>query len=203
MASLITWDFYRTWVGTADLPSGASDVQETFDLLNPQVGSMIENYLGRRVIQGTVTEQKRTQPDREIYHLRNFPVQSVTSVEYDPEARFESGSDYTVATDAYAVDLTTGRLWLDIMVDRTPFGLRVVYEGGMVADVATLETPSNEYHPIAVAAAQQINHLYDRRDYQGAESVSMGRANASYGGEAQLLEVVQQTLAPFRAARAG
>lgn len=200
MASLLTWDFYRAWYGTGALAS-ASALREQFDLVNPLVGRMVEDYLGRYVFQADRTETFDARDRRSAFFLRGFPVVSVTSVEVDGSGRFD-GDEYVVPATDYGVDANTGRLRLLGVVDDARSGVRVTYTGGLVADQDTLLVPTTDYHFVAVAAAMQVKSILERRDTLGSTSESHGRGSRQYV-DAVLLPLVEQALDPIRVWRAG
>src|SRR5688572_5786003 len=73
-------------------------------LLMNSADKYIPNYCGRDFGGGTYTEYHPG--GSEFVHLRNFPVQAVTSVKVDPAYGF--GADTLVAATAYVVHLERG-----------------------------------------------------------------------------------------------
>src|SRR5438034_9114626 len=73
-------------------------------LLMNTADAWIGNYCGRDFGGGTYTEYHAG--GSEFVHLKNFPVQSVTSVKVDPGYAF--GSSTVVSSSAYVVHLERG-----------------------------------------------------------------------------------------------
>src|SRR5262249_5906524 len=82
----------------------ASADDSLLTLLMNSADRWVSNYCGRDFGGGTYTEYHPG--GSEFVHLRNFPVQSVTSVNVDPGYVFGAGT--VLATTAYVVHLERG-----------------------------------------------------------------------------------------------
>lgn len=164
--------------------------------LIPVVSRQIERYLGREIeLKARVEDYSLRQFQRTVL-LRNAPVTELTSVSFDPRARFDGsgGNDFDVNLDP-----ETGLLHiLDELGEWGPNSLRVSYTGGIAA---TAEDVVANYPDIAHAANLQLGHILERRVNPGARRDVSAVGGATYTGEVDLLKYAKQLLHPYRRIR--
>lgn len=161
-------------VGQLIAPGAAlqPDDESLYNRLIQTVSEAARRFLDREVLTGTKTEYFDVSAWQQVFQLKAYPVTSVTSVKFDTDQEF--GSDTTLDTDEYwsPVLEPQGLLTLKsppLALGRAPKSLKVVYVGGMAADVEAFVTA---YPDIAGAIDQQCAYLYHRRNQQGVASVS-------------------------------
>jgi hypothetical protein len=180
-------------------------------LLRNSADQWITNYCGRDFGGGTYTEYHPG--GSEFVHLRNFPIQSVTSVNVDPGYVF--GSSTIISTSAYVVHLERGviqslngpfpaserRGLLDQNVRPWSAGPRVVQVIYVVATAAVADD-------ILEAYAQLVGHWYrsvktqSAVGFQNIAAQKFGDAWTSFPAHSlqglPLPPDVERLLAPYR-----
>jgi hypothetical protein len=181
-------------------------------LLQNSADLWISNYCDRNFGGGTYTEYHPG--GSEFIHLKNFPVQSVTSVNFDPGYVF--GASTILSTTAYTVHLERGviqsligpfapRLYRQGLVNRHVYNwtkgprvLQVIYTvaAGAVAD------------DILEAYAQLIGHWYrsvktqSGLNYVNLANQKLGESQTTYRAEQiaglPLPPDIKMLLAPYR-----
>ena len=193
--ALLTWDFYRTFRGL----KSDSNLETQFNSWNIQVGQAFKAFLRRPILVESRVDLLPTRPRKPLYYLEAAPVTTFTSVEYDPSEEFNASGSWGLAQHSeYVREDKTGRLKLLFQPSPSDQGLRVTYSGGLVADVATLLTTTDEHHWLAVLACQMVQVLQERRDNPHVESEGVGRNNRSYGGQLGIPDWIAEQLSPLR-----
>lgn len=157
------------------------------------VSAQFENHLDRYVESTSRTVYQDVEPGQRVFSLRGYPVSSVTSVHNDIDWDFESSDlldadDYTVLGDDGLLNVPRYTLAYG------PRALKVVYTGGMAADVATFDA---SYPAIETALWMQIAYSYDRRQFNADTSVSIAGSSTTFHTPELLPEVVG-ILRPYR-----
>lgn len=159
------------------LPGAAPNQDEQIPLFRQlilAVSAQVEKFLGRDVQKRTLTEYLTVSSYQRVFHLRAYPVTSVTSVSFDPDQEFaadtalDAGDDFlSPALDQSGLLTIRSDLWVGSEPARN--ALRVVYVGGMAADVESFVTL---YPDIAGAVDQQVAFNYHRRNSNGMQSLA-------------------------------
>ena len=180
------------------MESDYTDEDDRLDQLIAAASAQVENFLCRSLEATTFTEYHTVESSNQLsLFLREPPVTSVTSLEYDSTGQF-SGSESSYDSDEYILDGTTGELrWLA----QPPVGFRawkIVYAGGLAADTATLIT---SYPAIAQAADLQVAALYHRSADPQTEQRSLGGAVVRHSEPMGLCMAAREACAPHRLIR--
>lgn len=136
------------------------------------VSGAVERYLHRSARAGTYTEYFDVDAGMTVFRLKAYPVTSFTSANFDPDQDFASTT--ALSEDDYldpAFDETgMFRLKFPLRVSYPcPRSLKVVYVGGMAADVdAFVEA----YPEISGAVDVQVAHEWQRRGALGVSSMT-------------------------------
>lgn len=205
MANLITWDFFRSFVGTGEIKSDSS-VRPTVEAFIQAASIQVENYLGRHVFEAARTEITDVRYLQRAAFVRGVPISTLTEVYHSPIQVWDAST--ALASDQYRVTERTGRIAFLVPLTESPQSLRIDYTGGLVADVAELTAvdvngaPTSEWGFIATATAIQVQYLQQRRLSMGSTSDSLGRGRTELGGPATgLIPVVKELLDPARMRR--
>jgi hypothetical protein len=182
------------------------------DLLRNSADLWVTNQCGRDFGGGTYTEYHPG--GSPFVHLRNFPVQAVTSVNVDPGYVF--GSSTVWAATAYVVHLERGVIqsligpfpppeqrtgFVDWFVNTWPRGPRII-------QVVYTVTSSAIADDVLEAYAQLVGHWYRRvktqtvANWQNVTAVRLGDARTDYGPDQisglPIPPDVYHLLAPYR-----
>src|SRR5262245_37446803 len=152
----------------------ASADDSLLTLLMNSADRWVSNYCGRDFGGGTYTEYHPG--GSEFVHLRNFPVQSVTSVNVDPGYVF--GPNTILATSAYTAHLERGVVQSLVgpfapRADRQGLVNRHVYNwtrGPRVVQVVYVVATAAVADDILEAYAQLVGHWYRRVKTQAGTS---------------------------------
>lgn len=175
--------------------SGAT--QDT--ILGALIGSVsaaIEAYCGRYFKLDDYTEVLNRWENQTFVQLHAFPVTAVTSIKTAQDWDFASAT--AIDTDDYDVDLATGIVRFKHGVLETgPRSLQVVYNGGLEALPASIETN----HPVlSTACYLTVNHIFQRKDEVGEVTESIANMAATARKAVKIPEIVKQILLPYRTA---
>jgi len=152
-----------------------------------------KTYLDRETLAAAQTEYLSLGYGQQAVELKAFPVTSVTSVYNDTSREWATGE---IAATAYYLDTATGLMVIDgVTLIHGPGVLRVIYAGGMAADVDAFIAA---FPDIADACDMQVIAHYQRRNQLSAQGVSLGGGNVSYTGPIKLLPEVRAILAKHR-----
>jgi len=179
-------------------------------LLQDSADQAVANHCARDFAGGTFTEYHPG--GSEFVHLRNYPVDTITSVKVDPAHAFGpetlvSASDYVVHTDRGVIQSLTGpflprsrpglvnaeiRTWT-----RGPRVVQVVYS------TATGQVPAD----VKEAYARLVGHWYRKvktdtaSNFQNVQQQKYGETFVIFGGEESrsgLPQEVTELLSPYR-----
>jgi uncharacterized phiE125 gp8 family phage protein len=188
-----------------------SDDDTLLGLLQDSADTAIENYCNRDFAGGSFTEEHPG--GSEFVHLRNYPVDSVTSVKVDASRAFGaetvvSAADYVLHADRGVIQSVVGpflprdrpglvnaevRTWA-----RGPRVVQVVYA------TATDQVPAD----VKEAYARLVGHWYRRvktesaSNFQNVQQQKYGDTFVIFGGAGAaggLPDHVTELLAPYRA----
>ena len=149
-------------------------------------------------------EQKARTEDHDVsrhqreFWLRAVPVSTLTSVSYDEDRDFGSGT--ALDTDDYEVDLETGRVRVRYSLhagswpDRFQGAARFIYTGGLATSLQALRS----YAPVLELAEQMWIKDIISRQYFGPSQGSLGGGGRSRSLPAMVMpEIVKHLLAPY------
>jgi len=144
-----------------------------------RASELAATYCGRRFVVETYTEFYDGKGKKEML-LRNYPINSVTSLNVDIERDFDSDTDIDVSADVM-IDKKAGilRLWNDESTFAKGRGnVKVVYSAGYTAG-------TNVPYDLQDAVLMICMHFY-KRIYQdqriGLQSETIGDRNLTYRG---------------------
>lgn len=167
---------------TPDSNDAAADQTVIFRQLIIAVSSAAEGYMDRQAKLKATTEYLTVRDFQRLFQLKAWPVESVTSVAFDPEQTF--GTDtLLVAVDDYLNPVLSESGILAIRRDLWSAdepareSLRVIYRGGMAA---TTEEFIKLYPDLAGAIDQQIAYIWARRNQQGVQSIGGELGNVAF-----------------------
>lgn len=162
------------------LKAGATSVGTSEDsfigTLITSVSAQIEQYLGRTMYAGSVTEYLDVEPGQRVWRLAAYPVTAWTSANFDPAQTWGSDTALTTTDDLYSpvydesslLRARSGASFMNQYSTVQPASLKVVYTGGMASSAAALIAA---YPDIALACDMQVCHQYKRKDAIGTSSV--------------------------------
>lgn len=167
-----------TFVTVSDVKTHIDETSSTWDTVIENLINMCTQYCmnycsGRRFVapDADVTELHDGTDSKELY-LRDWPVQSITSVAY-------SSGDYDNPTwtaynpkSDYRRDMRRGVLYF-AGLDRGYQNIRVIYKGGYVDSDAVP-------YDLKLAVIEAVSKEFNRRKSQGATSESVGGASVSW-----------------------
>lgn len=134
------------------------------------VSGAVERYLDRYALRTSRTEYFDVFPDMRLVRLRAYPVTALTSVHYDGDQAFGSGT--AMDSDDYynpTLDETGVLRFKWPFAFDYPKSLKVVYTGGMATDTDSFV---EAYPDIAGAVDTQVSHEWQRRNALGVSSVN-------------------------------
>jgi hypothetical protein len=179
-------------------------------LLQDSADQAVANYCNRDFAGGTFTEYHPG--GSEFVHMRNYPVDTVTSVKVDSAHAFGaetlvSASDYVVHTDRGVIQSLIGPFLprnrpglVNADVRTWTRGLRVVQ---VVYSTATGQVPAD----VKEAYARLVGHWYRKvktdaaSNFQNVQQQKYGDTFVIFGGEESrsgLPQEVTELLAPYR-----
>lgn len=163
----------------------------------PGVTRAIENYCRRRLFRDTRTEYL-TGDGGDALCLSLYPIESITSVTYDPLRVFTDVEALVVEQD-YRYDPDNGLLYYeagDWPADRR--SIKVVYVGGYVHPVDGIGTGQTALPAdITEACIQQCVHLVNRRSDYGTTGEKSGDGSVTFVDPSGLLKSVRDMLSPY------
>jgi hypothetical protein len=203
VANLITWDFFRAYVGETRLSSTA-EPKSHVELAIATASRLVEDYLGRPVIVSQRTELYDVADLQASVLLRAYPVTAIASIHNDPAQSWVTSA--LVPASDYSLRSEIGRVAFDYPLIEGKDALRVVYSAGLVPDRNTLLATSggeltSPYGFVANAVAQQTQYMLARRESLGSVAQNTGRGRSAWSGPAGLLEIVKLALDPIRSRR--
>jgi len=167
------------------------------DLLRDTADAFIEQYVGRSFEAGTLTEYHAG--NRPVVRVRNYPIDSVTSLRVDPTSTFGSSTEW--AASNYFVDVDRGLIWSKIGAFLPGLAyaptVRVVYttSAAVPADVkqAYSELVGHWYRHVKTMVADQ---------YQNVTQQTFGNATAIFAkgqiAGLPLPDDIARLLGPYR-----
>lgn len=165
------------------------------------VSGDIAAYLNRHdlILRTSRTEDHDVDPGQRWFRLRAQPVASVTSVAYDPLQGF--GVPTVLAVENYVLKGRTGQLYVryDLITfsERAePQSLRVVYTGGLAADLDGLR--ASEFASLEQAAWLWIQAIWKRQKGTPEQTSMSGQGGSVTFPGLQMPDSVRATLRPFR-----
>lgn len=182
-----------------------NDQDSRISALLYSLSARIARYLGRASGTSQFVENKSRTETHDVkrgqsrWTLRAVPVDSVTSVSWDIEGTFGSGT--ALGTDDYEFNPDSGeiriryilhtRAWPDVYTQ----SLRVVYVGGIAASLQALQS----YAPdLELALQMQMKHELSRTEHGPEERSVSGAAGTVSHPEMKLTAEVKELLAPYR-----
>lgn len=176
----------------------ATGTETLIDALIDAVSAAAEKYLNRQTQAASTTEYLDVAPYQRVWSLKAFPVTAVTSVSFDPDQSWGSGTALTAGTD-YQSPLYEPR---GLLTTWAPLGggiynraLKVIYTGGMAADVTAFVSA---YPDIGLAMGQQVAFLWQRRKDMGASTLSSDFGTVTVPPVGLWLPVVRSVLDQHR-----
>lgn len=167
------------------------DVQ-WLDGLIQSTSELIQDYLNRKLAQGTYTEYH--DGGLGVIWLKAYPVSSVSSVEISYDGRWTSPTALSSSDYVWAAE--TGEL--EYLVGTFPVGrrrVRVTYTGGYAEDSkGILQVPK----VIRQACVDQVAYFYMHRNNIGLSQVSVEAGTVAGLSEWGLLPGVMRMLRPYR-----
>lgn len=109
-----------------------TDFDDIIELLSTAVQSLFEQLTDRKYESAVFTEYYNADKFQDRVFLKNFPVNSITTVHDDPDREF--GSDTLVEADDYTFDGDNGVIYFDGWVSSGKQSIKVVYEAGYSVD---------------------------------------------------------------------
>ena len=143
-------------------------------VLLSRVSEAAAKYLNRKATSETTTEQLDVDAGQRTFHLKGFPVTSITTVKSATDRDFSSAS--AIDSGDYYSDGDAGLLHMDYSTAAGRGVFQVVYVGGMAATAAAFVTA---YADIADAIDEQTAFYYQRRQAVGVRSENMGGGSYS------------------------
>ncbi len=193
------------WSTVAELKTYLGITVTDFDtvlenLLN-QSAKMIENYLGRRVIDDVqdITEIQDGDPDNEgqfIIYVDSWPINAFTSLAFNtgtpstPIWTVENVDNYTRDDEAGALYLADSFDPLNKPIPRGRQNVRIIYQGGYVND--TTNMPDDLIMALNKTAAK----VFQKRKSDGIDNESVARTKITWKFE--LEPEVKQILDSYR-----
>lgn len=192
MLEMTTLPYVKSLAGiTGSDTSGDAVLERLIEAVSKQA----ETYMRRSVLTERVTEYFDCEDGVRRFDLANVPVSTINGTGEGVWNDLEWEFSTALATSAYHVNMTKGILYLvdDPMVG--PDALKVVYTGGMAADVSAFMAT---YHDLSEAIARQVLFMYNTRKSIGADSVSIGPASVSWRGDVAWMVGVKEVLDCYR-----
>lgn len=154
----------------------------------------LEAFCDRRFEEAAWTEYHDvTQPNTRFVYLRNPPVASVTSLQYDAQ----EGTPETVASGDYILEAETGKITLHDDESYFPVGdgggercVKVVYTGGWTAQ----SMPA----AIKLACLRLASYLADSPDADGKASEGADGVSAVYEPGWDIPRTIANLVRPYR-----
>jgi hypothetical protein len=179
-------------------------------LLQDSADASIANYCNRDFAGGSFTEYHPG--GSEFVHLRNFPVDSVTSVKVDVNRVF--GSDTIVTSSSYVVHSERGVIQSvsGPFLPRDRIGLvntdiRIWTRGPRVVQIVYVTATSAVPNDVKEAYARLVGHWYRKvkteaaANFENVQQQKYGETFVIFGGAgstAGLPDEVTELLAPYR-----
>lgn len=168
----------KTFITVAQVKSHLDISASTWDTVFENLIELCTQYAmeycgGRRFISaGSDTTEYHDGRDTNIIELKNYPVQTITSVSYSSgDYDSPTWTAYNAASD-YKRDMTKGLLYF-ASIDKGIQNIRVVYDGGY-ADASAVPWD------IKGALIKMVSKEFDKRKARGIASESVGGASVSW-----------------------
>lgn len=162
----------------------------------PLVSAVIEQRLGRGVLVAERTEYFDLESGQDYVPVFAFPIDTSANLDvfYDLDAVFPASSElgateYRVTSHASGIALRSALLG-------GPRVLKVVYTGGMAADLSALA--AGVFAPLVEAATMQVVYQVQRRPNLGATVLAAGPGSATFNSEYGLLQHVAEIVDGLR-----
>ena len=179
----------RAYMSVSETLPASTTLDSWLDARIEEWSLRAEAVMDRRLSTATYTEYLDARPGQQVFSLKAYPVNSVTSLTEDVDREF---SGATIAADNYSCQTGTGIVRLDgYTMTGGPGTLKVVYVGGMAATAASFAA---SYPEIASALDEQVAYAFERRSNLGRSSVSAGPGSVSYTGPLDWLPHVKHVL---------
>ena len=155
----------------------------------------IEDDCGRKFLSGSHTDVMSVDPGQTVFTVEHWPINSVTSVKSATDWDFASASE--VSTGDRDIDLERGKLrFKQGVLAPGPRSLEVVYNGGLAADAAGIETG----HPTLALACRQIcEGMWRRRHKLESESENF-QGHTITRKDLDVPRIVKVMISPYRTA---
>ena len=139
-----------------------------------RVSESAAKFLNRKTLSESTTEQLDIGAGQRTFHLKAYPIASVTTIKAAADRDFSSATSLAT-TDFYTND-DAGMLHIDYQLSAGRGALQVVYVGGMAANAAAFVTA---FPDIADAIDEQTAFYYQRREAVGVRSENLGGGSYS------------------------
>jgi hypothetical protein len=165
-------------------------------LLIPAISGAIARFLDRHLDQADRTEYFDVRPGQQRYQLRGYPVDDGETFEVRNDINTDFGTATVVSSDNYFINTTTGLLVVNGQsLDVGAQALRIQYTGGLVADIAALQSD----HPEVEAAVWfEISQALQKNPNYHAVSKSVGGSSIASEGAIDLLPWTKSILGHLR-----
>lgn len=191
MTTVLDVDTLKAWMGITD-----TTVDAQLATIVAGVDKAFETYLGRSLLVSRRTEYPgRVRRFAKSITLEAAPIVSITSI------RLSETRDWTVdplASTSYSIAAEQGVVYFDVDLPEGVNTVQIVYDGGMGSDVTDFISKFPDVH---VAALFQAQFEYQRRKTAGASSETAQGGTKVFTGQAQLLDITKERLAPYRRIR--
>jgi hypothetical protein len=181
------------------LPEISDQDQDFVEMLIESFFARAEQETGRSFMKQTsTTEVFSARPGQMSLRLSRYPISSVASIKQDSSGDF-SGAD-SMDADNYEIsslgDEGIVRLrWIGL--DGGAGTVQVVYVGGLIEKIESVNASTNVPWDLRMAAIRQVTYWYQRRSSLGLLSESIGGGSVSIKNEQDLLEDVRAVLGNY------
>jgi hypothetical protein len=182
----------QTIKGMLDIEDEETKYDNVLETIVAGVSAQIERHLNRTVLSGTYTEYFDVNTGASRFSVKAYPVTAVTSITNAADWTWTTGS--SISTYDYASPNGVINLYAAALVTGAN-ALRIIYTGGMAADVETLQ--GGDYADVAMAALEQAVAVWNNRRNFGVQNAGVTSQSVSFG-TVKLLESVVELLAPHR-----
>lgn len=172
MANLITVAQFKTY------SSITATTWDTFltDAV-AEASKAVQKYCRKDFARAAYTEQYTTKSQQRTLQLRQYPVNSVTTIHDDPVRTF--GADTLIAAADYYVDKEPGIIRFDLSLSRGNGNVKVVYNAGYDATSDFGDVPDD----VKLATKKLVGAIFNKR----RSDAQMGD---SYGNESYTYDIV-------------
>lgn len=198
--ALTTKEKVKAHLGIASATTTYDSLIETF--IN-QVTDFIEGYCGGRRFKETTYTAEMYDSDRQFkIFLKNFPVTTLTSVEYR-SGTIASPSWVTYTNEGYLLYSGEGYVHFFGRLPKIHLGIRFTYVAGYKIDF-TNELTSTHTLPfdLTMAATMLCAKIYNRRQSEGISQMSTEGQSISFAGvSGEMDQTVKEILDKYKTYR--